>query len=363
MIQVICSGATCYCSQPELLTSGMVGKAIHFEFDSEWDELTKQVVLKTRDYKKVLTLSADNTMEIPQELLQYPDVQLMVAVRGYDAEMTLVIPTGYSSLGMILEGADPTPIGTPPTPSQVTLLQEQISTAAGKAQRAEDVSNAALAEVQGVGPAVKEAASRAEVSAQEAQKAALVAEQAIKDAGQAAASAQQAQTAATGAMAAADRAKTEADRAKREADRAAAGGGGTIVPGAPGKSAYEIAVQNGFVGSEAQWLASLQGENGGYYTPKVSQPGSDQMDVAFMPSKAGMPAVATTRITLPKAPGGGGSGGAVESVNGMTGAVQLKAQDIPNVPVVTLSGSTLRFESIVDVTETLNQMDTVIGGA
>ena len=29
-----------------------------------------------------------------------------------------------------------------------------------------------------------------------------------------------------------------------------------------GKSAYAIAVDNGFVGTESQWLASLQGEDG-----------------------------------------------------------------------------------------------------
>ena len=31
--------------------------------------------------------------------------------------------------------------------------------------------------------------------------------------------------------------------------------------GAPGKSAYEIAVENGFVGSEKEWLESLKGDN------------------------------------------------------------------------------------------------------
>jgi hypothetical protein len=42
------------------------------------------------------------------------------------------------------------------------------------------------------------------------------------------------------------------------------GGGNTIVleaftatPGAPGASAYQIAVANGFVGTETEWLASL----------------------------------------------------------------------------------------------------------
>lgn len=33
-------------------------------------------------------------------------------------------------------------------------------------------------------------------------------------------------------------------------------------PGADGKSAYEIAVSNGFIGSESQWLESLKGKDG-----------------------------------------------------------------------------------------------------
>ena len=36
-------------------------------------------------------------------------------------------------------------------------------------------------------------------------------------------------------------------------------GGGV---GEPGKSAYEIAVEHGFEGSEEEWLASLKGEQG-----------------------------------------------------------------------------------------------------
>lgn len=38
--------------------------------------------------------------------------------------------------------------------------------------------------------------------------------------------------------------------------------GGTGAQGPSGASAYQVAVANGFVGSEAQWLASLQGEDG-----------------------------------------------------------------------------------------------------
>lgn len=42
--------------------------------------------------------------------------------------------------------------------------------------------------------------------------------------------------------------------------------GGTLTFGVPGASAYEVAVKNGFKGTEAEWLASLQG-----YTPQKGQ--------------------------------------------------------------------------------------------
>ena len=48
------------------------------------------------------------------------------------------------------------------------------------------------------------------------------------------------------------------------------GGGGS---GAAGKSAYEIAVDNGFVGTETEWLESLNGKQGATFTPYVSSNG------------------------------------------------------------------------------------------
>jgi hypothetical protein len=41
---------------------------------------------------------------------------------------------------------------------------------------------------------------------------------------------------------------------------------GIVLPGPSGLSAYQIAVANGFVGTEAEWLASLEGKDGGDYT-------------------------------------------------------------------------------------------------
>lgn len=49
--------------------------------------------------------------------------------------------------------------------------------------------------------------------------------------------------------------------------KALGGSGGT---GTPGKSAYEIAVENGFEGTEQEWLASLIGQSAGFGTPTAS---------------------------------------------------------------------------------------------
>jgi len=47
----------------------------------------------------------------------------------------------------------------------------------------------------------------------------------------------------------------------------------TITAGMEGKSAYDVAVENGFDGTEEEWLASLTGNDGTTFTPSVSQSG------------------------------------------------------------------------------------------
>ena len=54
-------------------------------------------------------------------------------------------------------------------------------------------------------------------------------------------------------------------------DNGELGGGGS---GTAGKSAYEIAVDNGFVGTETEWLESLKGTDGTTFTPSVSKEGN-----------------------------------------------------------------------------------------
>lgn len=47
--------------------------------------------------------------------------------------------------------------------------------------------------------------------------------------------------------------------AKKYTEAAIAGAGG--IQGKDGKSAYQIAVENGFVGTEAEWLENLKGDD------------------------------------------------------------------------------------------------------
>lgn len=60
-------------------------------------------------------------------------------------------------------------------------------------------------------------------------------------------------------------------------DNGELGGGGT---GSAGKSAYEIAVDNGFVGTETEWLESLKGEKGTSIT-SITKDDNDNIIVTF----------------------------------------------------------------------------------
>lgn len=123
----------------------------------------------------------------------------------------------------------------------------------------------------------------------------------------------------------------------RNADALAGKVQGEPVFGVPGKSAYQLAVENGYEGTVEQWLASLQGppgvpdpeqvtadvnawleknppndgEDGGHYIPVITQPTDNTLKFDFTPSKEGMPAVKPAVVKLPA---GNGSGGSVDYV-------------------------------------------------
>ena len=71
-------------------------------------------------------------------------------------------------------------------------------------------------------------------------------------------------------------------------DSSLVGEGGTVGPA--GASAYQVAVDNGFVGTQAQWLASLQGAKG-----DPGDPGAD----STVPGPQGPPGPPGADSTVP----------------------------------------------------------------
>lgn len=124
--------------------------------------------------------------------------------------------------------------------------------------------------------------------------------------------------------------------------------GPTGSPGANGKSAYQIAVDNGFTGTETEWLASLKGADGAPgpqgapgvdgATGPQGAPGADGKD-GFSPTVSVTDITGGHRVTITDADGtqsfdvmdgkdgtGGGTAG-VASFNGRTGSVLPQSGD------------------------------------
>ena len=106
MIQIIVQAqkASCRKSSGERITTGMVGKKVSFDFSAEWDGLVKTAVFEGSGITKDVTLSGD-TAVIPHECLTAPGGMLRVGVFGTDG--TIQTPTVYTDIGQIEQGADP----------------------------------------------------------------------------------------------------------------------------------------------------------------------------------------------------------------------------------------------------------------
>ena len=106
MIQIIVQAqkASCRKSSGERITTGMVGKQVSFDFSAEWDGLVKTAVFEGSGVTKDVTLSGD-TAVIPHECLTAPGGMLRVGVFGTDG--TIQTPTVYTDIGQIEQGADP----------------------------------------------------------------------------------------------------------------------------------------------------------------------------------------------------------------------------------------------------------------
>lgn len=107
----------------EPLTSGSVNVySIRFEFSSAWDGLEKTVVYRVGRESISVLLEGEESV-IPWEALTSYGKPLMVGVYGSRGR-SVVLPTVWANLGVILEGAAPGDEARPPTPD---LWEQQLS--------------------------------------------------------------------------------------------------------------------------------------------------------------------------------------------------------------------------------------------
>lgn len=105
MIKVIYNKVCGRCVQSEPLTSGMVGQPIEFEYSPDFDGLTLTAVF-TNGKITVDVLNPGAQCVIPHEVLTTVGAMVKVGIYAVNGD-TLVIPTIYANIGVVLKGADP----------------------------------------------------------------------------------------------------------------------------------------------------------------------------------------------------------------------------------------------------------------
>lgn len=227
MTVVKVDAARAACIKLERLTDGMVGAKIEFQFSPEWEGLTKIAVFTNPVTTKDVLLET-NECEIPWEVLSEKHKRVRVGVYGMEGT-NIVLPTVYADIGVVFPAAepsgDPSAKATPELWAQATdMAQKAFNTADEAVQVAAEVRADADAGAfrgekgdPGFSPVVSVEPIEGGVSV------------------------------------------TIEDESGPKSFELYGGGGGA---GGPGESAYEIAVRNGFEGSEEEWLESLQGEPG-----------------------------------------------------------------------------------------------------
>ena len=105
-ITVNVTGARVEVSASEPLICGTVGATASFSFDETWDGLTKTAVFRvsgiTRD-----VVDISDVVTVPWEVLINKYTDLYVGVYGSNDTGSIVIPTMWARVGVIVSGADP----------------------------------------------------------------------------------------------------------------------------------------------------------------------------------------------------------------------------------------------------------------
>lgn len=90
-----------------VLTTGMVGVPVHFQFGPEWDGLSVVAVFRGSTVTLDRAMPGIRDTTVPHEVLALKGSTLYVGAEGRNAAGDLIIPSTMAPVGIIQEGADP----------------------------------------------------------------------------------------------------------------------------------------------------------------------------------------------------------------------------------------------------------------
>ena len=126
-INVKISKAVATAEKDGIITAGMVGVPVSFMLDSWWDGLIVTAVFKGSGAPISVPLLGATETVVPWEVLKRPSTLLRIGAEGRLPDGTLVIPTTWATVGIVMSGANATDdLAKPPTPTAFDRIMSQI---------------------------------------------------------------------------------------------------------------------------------------------------------------------------------------------------------------------------------------------
>lgn len=126
-INIKISKAVATAEKDGIITAGMVGVPVSFMFDSGWDGLIVTAVFKGSGAPISVPLLGATETVVPWEVLKRPSTLLRIGAEGRLPDGTLVIPTTWATVGIVMSGANATDdLAKPPTPTAFDRIMSQI---------------------------------------------------------------------------------------------------------------------------------------------------------------------------------------------------------------------------------------------
>ena len=126
-INVKISKAVATAEKDGIITAGMVGVPVSFMFDSWWDGLIVTAVFKGSGAPISVPLLGATETVVPWEVLKRPSTLLRIGAEGRLPDGTLVIPTTWATVDIVMSGANATDdLAKPPTPTAFDRIMSQI---------------------------------------------------------------------------------------------------------------------------------------------------------------------------------------------------------------------------------------------